>query len=137
MAMRTRSVMSAVSLSVASGYGSRSAPFQHAFSRVRSTAICDYPRIVARRLDSRGFPRGGGGKTARVPGAAADDGEVPPVLEPRGRGPARALAARLEGRHPAVAFGAATVGGWIVLAALTVCLGLVLVHLLMPIHGLA
>jgi len=58
------------------------------------------------------------------------------VLAPRGREPARALG-RLGGRHPAVAFGAVTVAGWIVLAALTVCLGLVLVHLLMPFHGIA
>ncbi|HJZ61375.1 MAG TPA: phosphatase PAP2 family protein [Miltoncostaeaceae bacterium] len=36
-----------------------------------------------------------------------------------------------------MAFGAATLTGWIVLAVLTVCLGLVLVHVLMPVHGLA
>ncbi len=66
---------------------------------------------------------------ARVP--------VPAVLEARPGGPAERLAARLAGKSPALAFIAVLVVGFVGLAALSIAVGLVVMHVLLPLSGVS
>lgn len=61
--------------------------------------------------------------------------DAPAVLEPRPHGPATGVSRRLSGWHPAAVFAVTTVAGYVVLAALAIAWGLLLVHALLPIHG--
>jgi undecaprenyl-diphosphatase len=63
-----------------------------------------------------------------------DQGTVP-VLEPRHRGVEEALSERLPTDRPVVAFVAALLSGFVVLAAVVFGFGLLLVHVLLPFHG--
>lgn len=56
------------------------------------------------------------------------------LLEARPGGPAAALAGRLEGRRPLVAFVLTTVLGYVILAALAIGVGFLLVDVLLPVH---
>lgn len=60
-----------------------------------------------------------------------------PILGPRPGGIAERFADRLGDRHPALVFVAALLAGWVVLAAASVLLALLIVHVLIPGLGLA
>lgn len=59
-----------------------------------------------------------------------------PVLEPRPGGPAERFATLLGDRHPVTAFLAAVVSGYVVLAAVSIVVGLFVTELLLDIGGL-
>jgi undecaprenyl-diphosphatase len=59
-----------------------------------------------------------------------------PVLDAPSDGPAARVAGRLDGRHPAIVFTLAALAGYVLLAALAIGLGLLLVDVLLPFHGL-
>ncbi len=61
---------------------------------------------------------------------------VPAVLEPRPDGPAEALSRRLDGWHPTAVYAAALVAGYVVLVAVAIGVGLLLVHAILPFHGI-
>jgi membrane-associated phospholipid phosphatase len=63
--------------------------------------------------------------------------EAVPILEPRPGGIPERFADRLGDRHPALVFLAALLVGWVVLAAGSVLLALLIVHVLIPGLGLA
>jgi membrane-associated phospholipid phosphatase len=67
---------------------------------------------------------------------AARDGEGVPALAPRNHGLERALATPLPRRRPIVGFVAVALLGLVVLDAIAVAFGLLLVHVLLPFHGL-
>jgi undecaprenyl-diphosphatase len=59
-----------------------------------------------------------------------------PVLDARRGGPAERFASRLRGRHPAAVFFAALVAGFIVLALISIALGVLVNNVLLDIGGL-
>src|SRR5690242_488854 len=63
-------------------------------------------------------------------------GDAPPILEPRPHGVAAGVSRRLSSWHPAAVFAVSIVAGYLVLAALAIGWGLLLVHVLLPFHGL-
>ena len=62
---------------------------------------------------------------------------VPAVLEARPGGPAERVAARLAGKSPALAFITVLVVGYVGLAALSIAIGLVVIHVLLPLSGVS
>jgi len=67
--------------------------------------------------------------------SAEDRSSVPLFETPRGSLPDR-FAAKLDGRHPALVFFLALVGGFLVLAVASILLALLVVHVLVPNSGL-
>ena len=68
---------------------------------------------------------------------ARTDRPGPPVLEPRPGGPAEWFAARIGPERPVRVFVVALVAAWLFLVAAMVLLGLVLIHVVLPLGGLA
>lgn len=64
------------------------------------------------------------------------NGEVPPLFEPREGGPAQRFLDVLGDRHPVVAFLVAVLSGYLVLAALSIVLGLVITDRLLAIDAI-
>jgi membrane-associated phospholipid phosphatase len=58
-----------------------------------------------------------------------------PVLEPRTGGPAERVARRIGATHPVRVFLVVAVAGYVLLAALTISVGLLFTELLVPVHG--
>jgi membrane-associated phospholipid phosphatase len=58
------------------------------------------------------------------------------ATDPRRGGPATRFAEFLDGRHPAVVFAAAEILGYVALVAVTIGLGLLLTHVVLPFHGI-
>ncbi|HKF81805.1 MAG TPA: phosphatase PAP2 family protein [Solirubrobacterales bacterium] len=59
-----------------------------------------------------------------------------PIFEARPGGPAERFAARFDTRHPALVFFLALLAGFLVLAAVSILLALLVVHVLLPSGGL-
>jgi membrane-associated phospholipid phosphatase len=77
------------------------------------------------------------GRTARLrTGAAAPSRPGLGLLEARSSGPAQRFAGALGGRHPAVVFTVALVGGVLLLAGISMLLGLLVTHVLTTSLGL-
>lgn len=72
-----------------------------------------------------------------VAGSGRQDRRDIPALRARAGGPAERLAARVGGRHPAAAFFAALVCGFVVLAGLSLLLGLLVTDVLLPADGVS
>src|SRR5215213_397433 len=66
-----------------------------------------------------------------------DDREAVPVLDARPGGPAERFAGRLRGRHPAAVFFAALLAGFVLLALISIALGLLVTELLLDAGGVA
>ena len=77
------------------------------------------------------------GQRARDRGHERDAGSALPVLTPRPGGPAERFAHRFEGRHPALVFFAALLLGFIVVAALSIGLGLLVTEVFLKAGGVA
>ncbi len=73
------------------------------------------------------------GTNGRVRG---DDRWALPVLEARRGGPAERFAGLLRGKHPAAVFIAAVLAGFVVLALVSIALGVLVTHVLLDIGGL-
>ena len=66
-----------------------------------------------------------------------DDRGAVPVLDARPGGPAERFAGRLRGRHPAAVFFAALLAGFVLLALISIALGLLVTELLLDAGGVA
>lgn len=67
----------------------------------------------------------------------AHTGDQRSLLDARARGPARRFAMRLRSRHPATVFVAAVLTGFVVLAAISILLGLVITDVVLHATGVA
>jgi undecaprenyl-diphosphatase len=84
------------------------------------------------------FPSCDPGKTVGMRPQTGDrSGNALPVLDARRRDLPTRLAASLRGQHPAFVFGATAALGYLLLAGLTIALGVLLVDELLPVRGLS
>ena len=81
-------------------------------------------------------PLPGSRTTARRRAGAEDDPFVPPILHARPGGLAERFSARLDGRHPALVFFAAVLLGFALVAALSIGVGYLVNHVLLPFAGI-
>jgi len=69
-------------------------------------------------------------------GERSDDRHAVPIFEARAGGPAARFAGSLDSRHPALVFFLALLAGFLLLAAASILLALLVVHVLLPSSGL-
>jgi membrane-associated phospholipid phosphatase len=72
----------------------------------------------------------------RVDSRRVPDSDVP-ALEPRARGPAQRFAEALPNRHPVTVFLVAAIAGYLLLAAFSIVLGVLLTRVLLEVGGVA
>lgn len=76
-------------------------------------------------------------RTASAPGGErSSDRHTVPIFEARPGGLAERFAARFDSRHPALVFFLALLAGFLLLAAVSILLALLVVHVLLPSGGL-
>jgi membrane-associated phospholipid phosphatase len=75
-------------------------------------------------------------RAVSAPAREGSDGHAVPIFEARPGSPPDRFAARLDSRHPALVFFLALLAGFLLLAAASILLALLVVHVLVPPSGL-